>query len=388
VIIQSALVKRWLMTGAKSRATRMLAGELTLLSVAGPVAFQTRWRGQATEGRLDAARSELYRSYWLAAAEMLGADVSTTGDGPLDISLEGRRTTVWEFLVQLDDPVSVRLALNKPTARARLAASHVPTPEQLVCEQHEFNRAQRFLETVGACTVKPAGTGRGSGVTCGVTTPRDLALAFAFALRWGNVVVLERHISGSEYRMLVLDGEVVSVVRRCPPSVLGDGSSTVGQLVAAENKRRAAAPDRHGLYPITIDLDMIFTLRRAGLSLRSILGDGQHAVVKTAVNENGPHDNEIVAPSAILERAAVSAARAVHLRYAAVEIITPDPNQEFEVSGGAVIEVNGTPGLHYHYQVSNPEGHDPVAVVVLSRLLGRDASASPPCAAGDSDTWV
>lgn len=383
MIIQSALVKGWLTTGGKSRAARILAGELTLLSVAGPAAFRTRWRIQATEGRLDAARSELYRSYWLAAAQTLGADVCTNSDGSLDISLDGHRTTVWDSSVELDDPVSLRLALNKPTTQARLAASQVPTPEQLVCEQHEFDRARRFLETNGDCTVKPAGAGRGSGVTCGVKTPRDLALAFAFALRWGTLVVIERHISGSEYRMLVLDGKVVSVVRRGPPSVLGDGASTVGQLVVADNTRRVTAPDQHGLYPITIDLDMILTLRRAGLTLRSVLADQQHAVVKTAVNENGPGDNEIVVPSAHLEQAAVSAARAVHLRYAAVEIITPNDNQGFDLSNGAVIEVNGAPGLHFHYQVSNPKGRDAVAVVVLRRLLGQDASVAPPWVAGD-----
>jgi len=373
--LQSALVARWLATGDKSRAARILAGELTLLSVAGTSAFQSRWRGQATEGRLDSARSELYRSYWLAAAQALGADVTTAPDGSLDIFLGSRRTTVWDSSVELDDPVSIRLALNKPTARARLAASSVATAEQLVCTQHQLHQAQSFLESVGRCTVKPAGAGRGSGVTCGVTTPRDLALAFAFALRWGNSVVLERHISGSEYRLLVLDNRVVSVVRRRPPSVTGDGSATVGQLVKAENARRIRAPDRHGLYPITIDLDLVFTLRRSGLSLRSVLGHGEHAVVKTAVNENGPADNELVVPSIPLRRAAVAAAQAVHLRYAAVEVITTDECHELEESGGAVIEVNGTPGLHFHYQVINPKEHESVAVVVLSRLLGVD---SPP----------
>lgn len=377
MMIQSALVARWLASGDKSRAARILAGELTLLLVAGPSAFQTRWRGQATEGDIAAARSDLYRSYWLAAAQRLGAEVAAGDGGSLDISLRSRRTTVWDSSVELDDPVSIRLALNKPTARARLDASKVATAEQLVCAQHELHRAHSFLETVGGCTVKPAGAGRGSGVTCGVTTARDLTLAFAFALRWGNSVVLERHISGSEYRLLVLDGEVVSVVRRRPPSVTGDGAATIAKLVKVENARRSTAPDRYGLYPMTIDLDLVFTLRRAGLSLRSVLGNGEHVDVKTAVNENGPNDNELVKPSIPLQRAAVAAAQAVHLRYAAVEIITADENRELERSVGAVIEVNGTPGLHFHHQVSNPEAHQPVAVAVLSRLLGLDSLRTP-----------
>ena len=376
MIVQSALAKLWLASGDKSRALRMMAGELALLSVAGPAAFRVRWQGHATEGRIEAARSELYRQYWLAAARTLGADVDAHDDGSLDMSIRQHRTTVWDSSVELDDPVSVRLALNKPTARARLAANGVVTPEQIVCKQHELQRAQTFLETVGRCTLKPAGAGRGSGVTCGVTTSRELALAFVFALRWGNSVVLERHVSGSEYRLLVLDDAVVGAVRRRPPSVTGDGSATLRQLIAAENASRAAAPDRHGLYPIAVDLDLILTLKRTGFSLRSVLDKGQRVIVKTAVNDNGPGDNELVTASLALQRAAVSAARAVHLRYAAVEIITADSSHELEASGGAVIEVNATPGLHFYYQVSNPEEEISVAAAVLSRLLTRRTDRS------------
>lgn len=75
------------------------------------------------------------------------------------------------------------------------------------------------------------------------------------------------------------------------------------------------------------------------------------------------------------KEAAVAAPSAVHLRYGAVE--APDREQTLEACGGAVAEVNATPGLHYPY-------HDPVAVVVLRQLLG----LSPPRATLNADEGI
>ncbi len=38
-------------------------------------------------------------------------------------------------------------------------------------------------------------------------------------------------------------------------------------------------------------------------------------------------------------------------------------------SGGSILEVNGTPGLHYHYQVVKQPTENPIAVPILERLL-------------------
>jgi hypothetical protein len=49
--------------------------------------------------------------------------------------------------------------------------------------------------------------------------------------------------------------------------------------------------------------------------------------------------------------------------------VTPDPTRSLVEAGGTILEVNATPGLHYHYQVANPAHAAPVAVPILKRLL-------------------
>src|SRR5688572_32104639 len=45
-------------------------------------------------------------------------------------------------------------------------------------------------------------------------------------------------IAGASYRLLYLEGRLIDAVRRDPPTVTGDGYSTIRRLIAHENRRR------------------------------------------------------------------------------------------------------------------------------------------------------
>ena len=63
------------------------------------------------------------------------------------------------------------------------------------------------------------------------------------------------------------------------------------------------------------------------------------------------------------------AVRAVGLRLAGVDLVTPDIGRGLREAGGAIIEVNGTPGFQYHYEVEDRANATPVALPVLETLL-------------------
>jgi D-alanine-D-alanine ligase-like ATP-grasp enzyme len=94
--------------------------------------------------------------------------------------------------------------------------------------------------------------------------------------------------------------------------------------------------------------------------------------VKSAINQNGAADNETVPLSALcpeIVRSCADAVAAVGTRLGGVEVLTPDPSRALSDAGGAILEVNGTPGLHYHYLVRDPDQATDVAVPVLETLL-------------------
>jgi D-alanine-D-alanine ligase-like ATP-grasp enzyme len=69
--------------------------------------------------------------------------------------------------------------------------------------------------------------------------------------------------------------------------------------------------------------------------------------------------------------AACTAAEVLGSSYASVEVITSDPATDLIAAGGVVLEINTTPGLAQHYVVADREAVEPVASVVLERLLAR-----------------
>jgi cyanophycin synthetase len=310
----------------------------------------------------------VYRDIWDDAAGAVGAEVRELGEGFLEVSRDGRQTRVRDELVQLDDPVTVRLSFDKPLVHRLLAAEGIPVPEHI-----EVSSAAEAVEFVaaGACVVKPArGTGIGQGITGGVETRAQLERAALRASRYGPDLLVERRLAGTVYRLLFLDGELLDVIAREPPHVTGDGTSTVGALIESENRRRIEARGRRGLWPITVDPDCVLTLEGQGLSVRAVVPAGQRIQVKSGTNQNAAVENRtVVGLARPIVDASRTAARIVGLRFAGVDVIAPEGAGSLE-DGGAVLEVNCTPGIHHHYTVADPAAAPRVAVPVLERLLG------------------
>lgn len=318
------------------------------------------------------ARNEaVYERIWRDAAEALGVELTNDGGGAFTIDGAGRALTVRTLNTPLDGPDVIATSLDKPLVSARLSSLGIPTPVSLEFRPHELRRAARFLAaSPGQCVVKPATSSAGSGVTCGVETRSDLLRAILSAAAFGDRLVIERQVEGDGYRLLFLDGVLLDTVRRSPARVVGDGSSTFVELIAAENRRRVAARGFAGLTLIRPDLDCILALRRAGFRLNDVPPAGLPVAVKTTNGDGGDRDTETVEPpAAALVAEAAAACAAVGARLAGVDLATPDASRSLSAGGGTVIEVNVPPGLHYHYLVAEPARATHVAVPVLRALL-------------------
>ena len=73
-----------------------------------------------------------------------------------------------------------------------------------------------------------------------------------------------------------------------------------------------------------------------------------------------------------------TAVRTLGLRLAGVDLVTADPSRPLRETGGVINEVNGTPALHRHYQVSDRQNVMPVAEPVLAHPLGLEPDPSRP----------
>jgi cyanophycin synthetase len=316
-------------------------------------------------------RGEWYEQLWKNAAEEVGAQFQRLGHGICAISRDGVVTRMRQNCTAIDDPVTLMIALDKTLCNQLLTEAGLPVPRHTEFTLRTLSRATGFLEQVqGDVVVKPAaGTGGGAGVTTGIRTPRQLAWAATLAAQSSSDLLVEQQIPGDNYRLLYLDGVLLDAVQRRPPSVTGNGRSTIRKLVDEVNAARLHRSSTISQVLITVDMDMRHTLARQKLSLKSVPAAGVVVPVKTVINQNFAADNVTVTdrlcPAIVAEGA--RAAQAVGVRLAGIDIITHDLTVPLAKSGGVILEVNTTPGFHYHYQKN--DGSFPVAVRVLEVLL-------------------
>jgi cyanophycin synthetase len=311
---------------------------------------------------------------WREAAADLGARVRRLSPTLLEFRLGDARARVRDHMTTpFTDRVSHALALNKPLAYEVLADKGVPVPDHAVIRATDLESARLFLECARRpLIVKPASGGGGAGIVGSIYALTQLERALLDVGRFNPTVLVEEQVEGDSYRLLFLDGALLGALKRPRPILVGDGMSTVEELMFLEYERRLdLGGDACGFKAFEVDLDSLFALDRAGLGLKAVLPNGEGVAIKSASNYVSPENVETIASTRIpaIVGPARAAAEALGVRLAGVDVITTDPRRPLHECG-VVVEVNPVPGLLQHYQVADHDTATPVAAVVLAKLLG------------------
>jgi phosphosulfolactate synthase len=326
-------------------------------------------------------RLDEYRGYWRAAAERIGAEFVPLSPALWEVRMGGRRTRISGYVVQADDPVTLRLAGDKALCLRMAADAGIPVPAHHVFTLGTLDEARRRVrEDAGPWVVKPVrGSSSGLGVTTGITTAGEVESAAVRASLHGPDLLLERMVPGESCRLLYLDGELVHAARRRGVRVTGDGRTNVRELA------RAA-----GLRPLLPDPLVHHTVAAQGTSFNAVPEAGREVLLRGVPLVAEPRRelrtvyDETITPLVHPATAAALAevVRAVDSRFAGVDVVTADPSRPLAETGGAFIESNTTPGIHHHYHTDDERRTHPVAVRVLRRLLEADAPPSIPIRPG------
>jgi len=330
-----------------------------------------RYHRTAVKTEIAARRARFYRDAWDEAAAATGGRVREIDGRLLEVSCADVVMRARGNLTSLDDPLTVAVADDKPLVYRLLGEHGIPAPRHAVYAANDLRGAWAFEASLGGpCVVKPARGASGAiGITTGVATRTELAWALAYAGAFDREVLVEELVSGGVYRLLYFEGELLDAVRRDPPTVSGDGRSSVQQLIDAENRRRFQGGIASCQSLIKIDGELRHSLRRAGRHLRSVPAAGDVVLLKNIVNDNRREDNVSAAADLCREivETGAEAAAVVGARLAGVDIITPDPAVPLGEARGVVIEVNAAPGYYYHYY--KRDGRVPIATLILERLV-------------------
>jgi D-alanine-D-alanine ligase-like ATP-grasp enzyme len=179
------------------------------------------------------------------------------------------------------------------------------------------------------------------------------------ASRWCRSVLVEVWIRHPEFRLLVVGGRLHSVVARTPAHVLGDGASTVRELVAHKNAERNAqgrGPD----YDLCLDATELRSLHLQGLGPESVPPAGERVGLRWNSNVHTGGDAEVVddhAPG--YAEFAEQAARALGSAIVGLDVLASDVREEPGRGVCCALEANFNPDISLHALPTVGPAHDP-----------------------------
>ena len=294
----------------------------------------------------------------------------------------GRKSTIGvSSMTQNTSLVSSQIARDKPLTRATLQAARLP-----VARQHNVRDLEKAIEAAKKIgypvVVKPRSLDGGKGVTTNIRDEATLTKAFAKVKELARGVLVEEHIFGGEFRLLVVHGKLIAIHERVPAQVQGNGVDTIAALVETENARRAEIEQTgERAVPILVEDDTAECLAGQGLDMESVPAAGQTVRLATVpkVQTGGdvrPMDVSSFHPDNI--EAVLRAARFLRLDIAGVDFLTPDPSISWREGRSAITEVNAVP------QINRLETFD-VFSGVLEQLLPEGGRLPSVLLIDDSD---
>jgi len=261
---------------------------------------------------------------------------------------------------------------SKATAKALMKALGLPTPAYVLVRREEDLGVA--VEQVGfPCVVKPLDAGGGKGVTANIQTLFDArsAYRFAFSQKQGPVMV-EAHLEGDDHRLMVIEGRFVAAIRRQPSFVVGDGRTSVAELVEQVNRHRSTNIVRSQyLRPIMFDNVLSQHLASQSLQLTDVPSEGRHVTLRSNANlsTGGVCTDVTEQCHPQVREMTVLLARTSGLSTFGADYLTTDISKSPTQSGGGFIEMNTTPGLDACVAAGWSETS--IARLVLGEAVGR-----------------
>ena len=312
-----------------------------------------RLQHERARRRIRSVRQEFYADLWREAALRLQFEYQRIAPDQHRISSHNSSVEITGGQVPIDKAGTAERIGNKPAMYAAYSEMGISVPPYKVFSNNNDQVAVEFMRaTAAACVLKPArDTGGGQGVTMGIDTPEKLSQAIRHSATYCDELIIEEEIEGTAYRLLYLDNQLLDIVRRAPPHIVGDGKSSIRKLVQRENATRREASPTTALSLLTIDADMTNTLARTGRQLRTIPNLGEHVRLKGACNQNTMRENLHCHTSLHpeTERQIQAIIQNLGVRFAGVDLICHDVSAPMSADNGYIFEVNTYPGIHHHF---------------------------------------
>lgn len=270
-----------------------------------------------------------------------------------------------------DNYVTVLMMENKVVTKKILDENKIKVPkgDEFFSLDEAIRKAHKYVNK--SIVVKPKSTNFGLGISIFKEGPKleEIEEAFKLAFEHDNTVLVEEFIKGKEYRFLVIGDEVPGILHRVPANVIGDGKSSIRELVEGKNKSSLRGKGyKTPLEKINLDDNAKLFLKHLGKDFDYI--PEKDEVVYLRENSNISTGGDSIDYTDIIpqrfKNIAIESSKAIGANICGVDMMIEDYRDEN--SNYAIIELNFNPAIHIHSYPYKGEERD-IAKEIL-KLLG------------------
>ena len=248
--------------------------------------------------------------------------------------------------------IAVDIACDKEETKLLLEAAEIPVPRGTVVRTEEGlqEAVEKFKYPL---VIKPIDGNHGKGNTTNITTWEQAVKALDAAKVYGRNVIVEKFITGYDFRCLVINNKFICAALRTPASVVGDGEHTIQWLIDDTNKdpRRGYGHEKV-LTQITIDQFTQKMMDDGCFTLETIPKKGERVLLKPTANlSTGGTSTDVtdeVHPANIFMFERI--AKIIGLDICGIDVMATDLRTPVSENGGAILEVNAAPGFRMHIE--------------------------------------
>lgn len=274
--------------------------------------------------------------------------------------------------------IATDIAGDKDRTKRLLTSANIPVPFGEVVSDVENLRS--VIEYIGfPIVLKPLNGNHGKGATINISNWPCAITAFHRAQKFSEKVIVEKYVQGYDFRVLVINHKFVAAALRKPAYIIGDGRSTIKELIDTVNKdpRRGHCHEKP-LTTIKVDEVTMELLSNNNFTLETVLPLGQEFFLKPTANlSTGGTATDItddVHPANVFLFERLS--RVIGLDICGIDIMAPDLKTPVRENGGVVLEVNAAPGFRMHLEPTSGQPCN-VAKPVVDNLFKNDNGRIP-----------
>jgi len=262
--------------------------------------------------------------------------------------------------------IAVDIACNKELTKKMLEDAAIPVPSgSLVVDEEGLDYA---IKKIGyPIVIKPLDGNHGKGASINVNDYETAVIGLEYAQKYSRKVIVEKYITGFDFRVLVINHKMVAAARRVPAHVVGDGELNLQELIDKENTdSRRGYGHENVLTEIDVDKDTNELLEKLNYTLETIPQKGEIVYLKSTANLSTGGTSidvtDMIHPENVQMAERVS--RIIGLDVCGIDIMAENLTQPLKESGGAILEVNAAPGFRMHLAPSEGLPRNVAAPVV------------------------